>query len=237
MSATPRLPDPAAGSATTPDRVPEAESCTVESLVERARALVVEGRRTFLGITGAPGAGKSTLAEAVVAALPPGQAVLVGMDGFHLRDDELTRLGRRERKGAIDTFDSAGFVHLLERLRARTDAVVYAPVFDRGLEESIGSAQPVPAEVPLVVTEGNYLLAEDGDWARVRDLLDECWFLEPGEDVRVERLVARHERFGRSPEEAYARSTGSDGRNAELVATTRARATAVLRLTSTIGPA
>ena len=211
------------------------ETCTVESLVERARGLVTPGRRTFLGITGAPGAGKSTLAEALVAALPPGAAVLVGMDGFHLRDDELTRLGRRERKGAIDTFDAAGFVHLLERLRARTDAVVYAPVFDRGLEESIGSAQPVPAEIPLVVTEGNYLLADSGDWARVRELLDECWFLEPGEDVRVDRLVARHERFGRSPEEAYARSTGSDGRNAELVATTRARATAVLRLTSTIG--
>ena len=213
------------------------ESCTVELLVERARQLVHDGRRTFLGITGAPGAGKSTLAEAVVDALGPGQAVLVGMDGFHLRDDELARLGRREHKGAIDTFDAAGYVHLLERLRARTDAVVYAPVFDRGLEESIGSAQPVPAEVPLVVTEGNYLLATSGDWARVRELLDACWFLEPGEDVRVERLVARHERFGRSPEEAYARTVGSDGRNAELVATTRARADAVLRLTSTIAPA
>jgi pantothenate kinase len=238
MSAPTRQPSPAGpatGSGTGSE--PVVETCTVETLVERARALLVEGRRTFLGITGAPGAGKSTLAEALVAALPPGQAVLVGMDGFHLRDDELTRLGRRERKGAIDTFDSAGFVHLLERLRARTDAVVYAPVFDRGLEESIGSAQPVPAEIPLVVTEGNYLLAEDGDWGRVADLLDECWFLEPGEDVRVERLVARHERFGRSPEEAYERSTGSDGRNAELVATTRARATAVLRLTSTIEPA
>lgn len=230
MSATPASPPAEASRA----QAPAAESCTVEVLVERARRLLVEGQRSFLGITGAPGAGKSTLAEAVVAALPPGQAVLVGMDGFHLRDDELTRLGRRERKGAIDTFDSAGYVHLLERLRARTDAVVYAPVFDRGLEESIGSAQPVPAEIPLVVTEGNYLLATDGDWARVRDLLDECWFLEPGEDVRVDRLVARHERFGRSPEEAYARTVGSDGRNAELVATTRGRADAVLRLTSTI---
>ncbi|GAA3566933.1 nucleoside/nucleotide kinase family protein [Microlunatus spumicola] len=208
---------------------PTVERRTTEQLVALARSLVTPGRRAFLGVTGAPGAGKSTLAEAVVAALGD-DAVLVSMDGFHLRDDELTRLGRRERKGAIDTFDVAGYLHLLRRLRDRTDAVVYAPVFDRGLEESIGSAFPVPAEVPLVVTEGNYLLAEDGDWAQVRPLLDQCWFLEPGEDVRLERLVARHRRFGRSAEEAWERSTGSDGRNAELVASTRTRATLVVSL-------
>jgi pantothenate kinase len=208
---------------------PTVEQRTTEELVALARSLVTPGRRSFLGITGAPGAGKSTLAEAVVAALGD-DAVLVSMDGFHLRDDELTRLGRRERKGAIDTFDVAGYLHLLRRLRDRTDAVVYAPVFDRGLEESIGSAFGVPAEVPLVVTEGNYLLADQGDWAQVLPLLDQCWFLEPGEDVRLDRLVARHERFGRSPEEAWERSTGSDGRNAELVASTRSRATLVVTL-------
>jgi pantothenate kinase len=208
---------------------PTVEQRSTEQLVALARSLVTPGRRSFLGITGAPGAGKSTLAEAVVAALGD-DAVLVGMDGFHLRDDELTRLGRRERKGAIDTFDVAGYLHLLRRLRDRTDAVVYAPVFDRGLEESIGSAFGVPADVPLVVTEGNYLLADDGDWAQVRPLLDQCWFLEPGEDVRLERLVARHQRFGRSLEEAWERSTGSDGRNAELVASTRSRATLVVTL-------
>ena len=205
------------------------ERRTTQQLVDLARGLVQPGRRTFLGITGAPGAGKSTLAEALVEALD-GDAVLVGMDGFHLRDDELTRLGRRERKGAIDTFDAAGYVHLLRRLHDRTDAVVYAPVFDRGLEESIGSAFGVPADVPLVVTEGNYLLADQGDWAQVAPLLDQCWFLEPGEDVRLDRLVARHQRFGRSPEEAWERSTGSDGRNAELVATTRSRASLVVSL-------
>ena len=203
------------------------ESRTTEQLVDLARALVRPGRRSFLGITGSPGAGKSTLAEALVAALD-GAAVLVSMDGFHLRDAELTRLGRRERKGAIDTFDVAGYLHLLRRLRDRTDAVVYAPVFDRGLEESIGSAFAVPAEVPLVVTEGNYLLADEGDWAQVGPLLDQCWFLEPGEGVRVDRLVSRHQRFGRSAEEAWERSTGSDGRNAELVAATRGRASFVV---------
>ena len=160
------------------------------------------------------------------------------MDGFHLRDDELTRLGRRERKGAIDTFDVAGYLHLLRRLRDRTDAVVYAPVFDRGLEESIGSAFAVPAEVPLVVTEGNYLLADEGDWAQVGAAARRS----AGSSSRartsaLDRLVARHERFGRSPEEAWERSTGSDGRNAELVAATRARASLVVTVADPVaGP-
>ncbi|MCW2810193.1 MAG: fructose transport system kinase [Friedmanniella sp.] len=208
---------------------PEVERATVEDLIAAARALVVSGRRTVLGITGSPGAGKSTIAELIVAALGS-DAVLVGMDGFHLSDTELRRLGRWERKGASDTFDAAGYVHLLRRLRSREDAVVYAPTFDRALEESIGSAVPVPADIPLVVTEGNYLLSDLPAWHAVAGLLDECWFVQPSEAVRVERLVARHLRFGRTLAEALERTHGSDGRNADLVSQTRARATRVIEV-------
>lgn len=209
----------------------EAEEVTTEKLVEAARGLIDRTSRRVLGITGAPGAGKSTVAEAIVAALAP-DAVLVGMDGFHLRDDELRRLGRYERKGARDTFDAAGYVHLLRRLRDADDAVVYAPVFDRGLEESIGSAVPVPKEVPLIITEGNYLLVDDPVWGEVADLLDECWYVDPGEDARLNWLVARHVRFGRSEAEALARSGGSDGRNAELTASFRSRASWIVRVSA-----
>jgi pantothenate kinase len=195
-------------------------------LIAAARALIVPGERRILGLTGAPGAGKSTLAEALLAALAP-DAVVVAMDGFHLRDDELKRLGRYQRKGAIDTFDAAGFVHLLRRLRNR-ERLVYVPVFDRALEESIGSAVPVPGEVPLIITEGNYLLVRDGEWGEIAGLLDESWYVEPGDRVRVERLIARHVAFGRSAEEAADRAAGSDGRNAELIAATRDRATRVV---------
>ena len=201
----------------------------LDDLVAAARALIVPGERHFLGITGAPGSGKSTLANFLVEALGS-DVVLVGMDGFHLANEELHRLGRHPLKGALDTFDAAGYVALLRRLHERADAVVYAPRFDRSLEESIGSAVPVSRDVPLILTEGNYLLSDDAEWAAIQSLLDECWYVDPGEDTRLERLIARHISFGRSPQEAVDRSYGSDGRNAEVVRSSRGRATRIVRV-------
>jgi pantothenate kinase len=198
--------------------------------VERARALAGQGDRRILGIVGAPGGGKSTLAAELVAELGPDKARLVGMDGFHLAQAELERLGRADRKGAPDTFDVSGFAALLRRLRAREEAVVYAPLFRREIEEPVASAVPVPREVPLVVTEGNYLLVADGDWAQVRALLDEAWFVEGDEDRRRDRLIARHIEFGKAPDLAREWVMRSDERNAELVATTRHRADLVVRV-------
>lgn len=198
--------------------------------MERARALAGQGDRRILGIAGAPGGGKSTLAAALVGELGPDTARLVGMDGFHISHAELERLGRADRKGAPDTFDASGFAALLRRLRAREDAVVYAPEFRREIEEPVACAVPVPREVPLVVTEGNYLLVADGDWADVRALLDETWFVEGDEDRRRDWLIARHIEFGKAPHFAREWVLRSDERNAELVATTPPRADLVVRV-------
>jgi pantothenate kinase len=197
-------------------------------LVERASRLTGPGRRALLGIAGAPGAGKSTLAAALVAALH-GRAALVPMDGFHLADAELDRLGRRDRKGAPDTFDVAGYVHLLRRLHDRDDDVVYAPVFVREQEQAVAGALAVPREVPLVVTEGNYLLA-DGPFRPVRDLLTEAWFLDLDPALRRARLVTRHVGHGRSAEQAAEWVSRTDEPNAALVDATRSRADLVVRL-------
>ncbi|MFE3516406.1 nucleoside/nucleotide kinase family protein [Streptomyces sp. NPDC059166] len=199
------------------------------ALTDRARRLAEDGRRRVLGIAGAPGAGKSTLAAEIVAGLD-GRAVLVPMDGFHLAGAELERLGRADRKGAPDTFDAAGYVALLERLRdpGATDPV-YAPAFDRALEEPVAGSVRVEADVPLVVTEGNYLLLDDGPWARVRGLLDEAWFLDPEPETRVRRLVDRHVRFGKSRAHAESWVARSDEPNARLVELHRHRADLVVR--------
>ena len=201
----------------------------VETLVARATEFAQRERRTILGIAGAPGGGKSTLAQAVVAAVG-GAAVLVPMDGFHLTQAELVRIGRRDRMGAPDTFDALGYIALLRRLRERTEDVVYAPAFRREIEEPIAGAIAVPRATPLVVTEGNYLLVPDEPWAGVRPLLDECWYADLDEPTRLRWLIQRHVDHGKTPEAAREWVQRSDQANAAVVAATRNRADVVVRL-------
>jgi pantothenate kinase len=199
------------------------------ALVERARALADAGGRRVLGIAGPPGCGKSTVAQAVVGELGE-RARLVPMDGFHLAQGELVRLGRRDRMGAPDTFDAAGYVALLKRLRDAVEPVVYAPDFRREIEEPIAGAIAVPRGVPLVVTEGNYLLLDDPAWAPVRPQLDEAWYLQMDDELRVRRLIERHIRYGKTPEHARAWVERSDQRNAALVAAGAGAADVLARL-------
>ncbi|WP_226925337.1 nucleoside/nucleotide kinase family protein [Georgenia thermotolerans] len=199
----------------------------------RERGGLARGGRALVGLVGAPGAGKSTVADLLAAALRAGGTgcAVVGMDGFHLAQAELERLGRAQRKGAPDTFDAEGYVALVRRIRVQRpdSATVYAPLFDRHLENAIGSAVPVAATTPVVLTEGNYLLLDEEPWRRLRELLDETWYVEADDGDRRARLLARHVAHGRSPEDARAFAEGSDERNARLIATTRERADVVVR--------
>ena len=195
-------------------------------LISRAKALAAGGERRVLGIAGAPGAGKGTVAERVLSEVA-GSAVLVPMDGFHLANAQLSRLGRADRKGAPDTFDAAGYVALLRRIREGSETV-FAPQFHRDVEESYAAEIAVEPDIPLVITEGNYLLLDTPPWSPVRGLLDECWFLAPDDELRVQRLIDRHVHYGRTPEAAAEWVRLSDERNAALVAGTRHRADLVV---------
>ncbi|WP_075256944.1 nucleoside/nucleotide kinase family protein [Herbaspirillum camelliae] len=196
---------------------------------DRVQALLASGQRKILGIAGAPGSGKSTLAQALLEQAGE-RAVVLPMDGYHLANAELARLGRAARKGAEDTFDSAGYVALLSRLRSQSgDELIYAPQFLREIEEAVAGAIPIPASTQLIITEGNYLLLERGHWARVHPLLDECWYLDVDPALRVQRLIARHVQFGRTPEAARAWVMDSDEANAALIETTRPRADLIFR--------
>ena len=183
----------------------------------------------MLGVTGCPGAGKSTLSAAITAGVP--SSVVVPMDGFHLLNDDLVRLGRRNRKGAPDTFDVDGYVALLERVRQQgSGATITAPRYDRANSAPVPDAIAIHSDVALVITEGNYLLIDDAPWSGVRRLLDEVWFVDVDDDVRVPRLIQRHIEFGKSPDEAREWVIRSDEANAAVVAASRSRADAVIHL-------
>jgi pantothenate kinase len=185
--------------------------------------------RRIIGIAGAPGAGKTTYTEALVAESERSvvRAAYLPMDGFHLADAALTDLGLLERKGAPETFDAWGYAALLARLRT-ADHVVWAPGFERKLEQPLAGAIAVPPDAELVVTEGNYLLLDRPEWRAVRAELDEVVFLDCADDVRRPRLVARHVQFGKSPAAAEAWVSRVDDVNAALVQQSRGRADRVV---------
>jgi pantothenate kinase len=182
------------------------------------------GPRRIIGIAGCPGAGKSTLAAGLVAEQPDTH-VLLPMDGFHLADEQLRRLGRADRKGAPDTFDVDGYVALLERVAGAcgtdgtdgTDGTVYAPRFDRRIEASIANAIAIEPRHTTVITEGNYLLHDAGGWERVRPLLDECWYVDCNYATRIVRLITRHIGHGRSALQAATWIRSVDEPNARLI--------------------
>lgn len=179
----------------------------VEELVERVDELRRSRNRVLIGIVGEPGSGKSTVSAAILEVLGV-DGVVVPMDGFHLAGRELERLDRSGRKGAIDTFDGWGYVQLIKRLRVADEDVVYAPDYVRGLEESIAGSIAIPGSVPVVISEGNYLLDAGPPWNELRALFDEVWYVEAPQQLRIERLVQRHVRFGMA--EAAARTWASD---------------------------
>ena len=223
LATAPPLPDA--------ERMCTRPTLSVAEATERAAELARDGRRRLLGLVGPPGAGKSTLSAAQQARLGESM-VVVGMDGFHLANTELLRLGRRDRKGAPDTFDVDGYAALLARLRSQPEPVIYAPVFDRELDESVGSAIPVPREVPLVITEGNYLLHDGQGWQDIRTLLDEVWFIDLAPDERLARLIARRRAYGESYEQAAQWAHGSDQVNAITVESSKHRADLIVHLTT-----
>jgi pantothenate kinase len=200
-----------------------------DAAVARAAGLArCPGPRRILGLAGPPGAGKSVLA-ARLARQAGRYAVVVPLDGFHLADAELIRLGRLGRKGAPDTFDAAGYLALLARIRtAEPGVTVYAPAFGRDLEQPVAGSIPVPPQTRLVITEGNYLLFDEEPWPAVRGLLDEVWWVDIGAAERRRRLVARHVRWGKTPAAAERFVAASDEANARAVAPGRERADRVI---------
>ena len=201
---------------------------SLEEVVSRAKSLM-DGERKIVGLIGKPGAVKSTLSAQLIQQLGD-QAAILNMDGYHLSNLALHELGRADRKGAPDTFDALGFTEILKRVKHEVDKNIYFPVFDRAIEESIAAQGVIVPSVKLVITEGNYLLHNGDNWSGVKNLLDESWFIEVDDSLRIERLVNRHHKFGKSKVDALSWATGSDENNAKIVAQTRESADLIINL-------
>jgi len=200
-----------------------------DQALARLRNIEIRDRFT-IGIVGKPGAGKSTLTSYLMEMLPKNYASLVPMDGYHLSNQQLKNLGLLDRKGAINTFDTNGFVNLLKRINSEIDRDIYFPIFHRNIEESYAADGVVYAKTKLVITEGNYLLASEGGWEQVAPELDEIWYLKINDELRLERLIKRHQEFGKDLKAAEAWARGTDEVNASLIELTASKADVIIEI-------
>lgn len=215
------------------------QDAELRDLADRAMRLLYRapaGKRVLIGIAGAPGAGKTTLAKTLAAAFTAAgtEVAHVPMDGFHLADAALDRLGLRDRKGAPETFDPGGYAALLSRIAA--GEAVWAPSFERDLEQPIAQAIYVPPTARIVVSEGNYLLLPTPEWQAAAACFDEIWYCQIDDEVRRERLVSRHVQFGKTPEQARRWVDRLDEANARIVSATAHTADLLVCARSDTGP-
>jgi pantothenate kinase len=207
------------------------ELSSIDEALSRIKDLALKhSGRFIIGIVGKPGAGKSTLTSHLIENLPKDSVSLVPMDGYHLSNLQLKNLGLSDRKGAFNTFDSNGYVSLLKRINTETDQDIYYPVFHREIEESYAADGVVLANTRIVLTEGNYLLFDKAGWEKVAAELTEIWYISINDSVRIERLVKRHEFYGKDKESALNWATGTDEINAKIVESTAARADVIINI-------
>ena len=203
---------------------------TRDSALERASMLENSSERFILGIVGKPGVGKSTFTDFLREHLSQDLLAILPMDGFHMSNEELLELGRRDRKGAPDTFDVTSFTQTLAAIKESNGKEIKFPIFKREIEASIPDAGVIPAKATLIIVEGNYLLHDQSGWEQVGSYLDESWYLQVDDELRMQRLIARHIAFGKSPEDAKNWSEGTDEVNARVIDKSESKADFVVTL-------
>lgn len=197
-----------------------APSIDIAALADLLAEKAQGGGRVVAALAGAPGSGKSTVAERLADALNArraGLASVLPMDGYHYDDLHLVPAGLRPRKGAPETFDVGGLFHTLKRIRTRDEAFVAVPVFDRDIEIARAGARMISADVPVIIVEGNYLLLGQEPWSRLRPLFDVAVLVDVPEPVLRARLTARWQHYNLTPDEIAWKLDGNDLPNGRFV--------------------
>ena len=204
---------------------------STELLFEQIQNLLQSDKpRSIIGIVGKPGAGKSTVVEEIQSRFGSNAVCIIPMDGYHLSNEELIKLGRRERKGAPDTFAVSEFIELLKSVKSNYSTAHRFPIFHREIEASVADEGIVLTTSRVIVTEGNYLFSREHGWDGLFELLDYTWFIEVDDQIRIPRLIARHIEFGKTPEEAEAWVWRSDDSNAKFIDSTADRASNIIKI-------
>ncbi|MEP2533139.1 nucleoside/nucleotide kinase family protein [Shimia sp.] len=187
------------------------------NLANQILAAPTSGRRTLIALAGPPASGKSTLAAALATVLTDRDRVaqVVPMDGFHLDNRLLEERDLLNRKGAPQTFDAFGFLHLISRMKDEP-SVIY-PEFDRERDIAIAGAAELLETCDTVIVEGNYLLYDAPVWRDLNALWDIRIRLNVPEEILTGRLIARWKALGLSKETALQKAEGNDLPNARLV--------------------
>ena len=200
----------------------------VDALVASIHGAHEPGKRRLIGVIGGPGAGKSHLARFLQHAVSNAVVAIVPMDGFHLANEVLEANGTRQHKGRPDTFDVAGLLHLLNRLRRQETGTIYAPRFRREIEEPIAGSIAIDTDTDLIIVEGNYLLLDSPPWDAIASRLDSTYYLDTPERIRTDRLIARQRHtYGEAGATDWIERV--DRPNTAIVETTRRRADFIVR--------
>ncbi len=191
--------------------------------------------RGIIGLAGPTGAGKSVIAvlfkELARQAGLPFAFESVTIDAYHYPNSHLLThfsdgIPLKQVKGRFDTYEAGQLAADLKAFAAGQD--VAFPIYSRKLHDPVPQGIRITAPATLLVVEGLWLLAEQGDWAAIRPLLDFCYFIESDQSRTRDAVIKRHMTGGRTLESAAKHYDEVDGRNSDLVRQTKPRADKVI---------
>ena len=191
--------------------------------------------RVVVGIAGPTGSGKSVVAilfqELAKQARLNFAFDCITIDAYHYPNHFLnSHLSGGEPlkkvKGRFDTYDVKALARDLQTFVAGENASF--PVYSRKLHDPVADGVRIEAKPALLIVEGLWLLYDQAGWETIGPLMDYSLFIESAKERTREPVIRRHMTGGRSLADAARHYELVDGRNSDLVLSTKPRADRVI---------